>query len=282
MTERSLTPEPPIAEPVIAEPLIEVTDAVVSYRVKGKGRFVAVHGVDLDVHPGEIVGIVGESGCGKSSLARALVGINRLSGGSIRFLGEDVTPLPIRRRPARLVPLQMVFQDPYASLNPRRRIVQQLEEVWNSAARARGDALGMEERLADITDVLERVGLDPELRNRYPHALSGGQRQRIAIAKALLAKPKVIVADEPISALDASSQKHVGELLRRLVDDLQIGMVIISHDLAVVATIADRTAVMRAGVFVEQGQTERVWTAPEHPYTRELLGAVPALVGREG
>lgn len=276
MTDRSPLAEPP------TEPLIKVADAVVSYRVKGKGRFVAVHGVDLEVHPGEIVGIVGESGCGKSSLARALVGINKLSGGSIRFKGEPVTPLPIRRRPSRLVPLQMVFQDPYASLNPRRRITQQLEEVWNSAARARGERRTAEERLADITDVLERVGLDPALRTRYPHALSGGQRQRIAIAKALLAKPNVIVADEPISALDASSQKHVGDLLRRLVDDLQIGMVIISHDLAVVATIADRTAVMRAGVFVEQGPTERVWTAPEHPYTRELLGAVPALVGREG
>lgn len=277
-----MTARPVAAGAPEAQPLIEATDAVVSYRVKGKGRFVAVHGVDLDVRPGEIVGIVGESGCGKSSLARALVGINKLSGGSIRFLGENVTPLPIRRRPARLVPLQMVFQDPYASLNPRRRIDQQLAEVWNAAARARGDALGAEARLADITDVLERVGLDPALRTRYPHALSGGQRQRIAIAKALLAKPQVIVADEPISALDASSQKHVGELLRRLVDELQIGMVIISHDLAVVATIADRTAVMRAGVFVEQGPTERVWTAPEHPYTRELLGAVPALVGREG
>ena len=264
-----------------AAPLVEVSEAVVSYRIKGKGRFIAVHGVDLEVRPGEIVGIVGESGCGKSSLARALVGINKLSGGSIKFLGEEVTPLPIRRRPAHLVPLQMVFQDPYASLNPRRRIERQLEEVWNAAARARGDAGGGDARRTAITDVLERVGVDPELRSRYPHALSGGQRQRIAIAKALLAEPRVIVADEPISALDASSQKRVAELLRRLVDELQIGMVIISHDLAVVATIADRTAVMRAGLFVEQGPTERVWTAPEHSYTRQLLGAVPALVGRD-
>ncbi|RGE23324.1 ABC transporter ATP-binding protein [Leucobacter sp. wl10] len=263
------------------EPLLDVRDAVVSYRVKGKGRFIAVQGVDLEVRPGEIVGIVGESGCGKSSLARALVGINRLSGGSIRFLGEEVRPLPIRRRPDALVPLQMVFQDPYASLNPRRRIVRQLKEVWNAAARARGEARAPEAGIDAITDVLERVGIDPALRSRYPHALSGGQRQRIAIAKALLAKPRVIVADEPISALDASSQKHVGALLRGLVDELRIGMVIISHDLAVVATIADRTAVMRAGRFVEQGPTERVWTAPEASYTLELLSAVPELVGRE-
>ena len=262
-------------------PLLEVTDAVVSYRIKGKGQFIAVQGVSLDLHPGEIVGIVGESGCGKSSLARALVGINKLSSGAIRFLGNDVTPLPIRRRAANLVPLQMVFQDPYASLNPRRRIVQQLEEVWNSAARARGEARSAEARLVAITYVLERVGIDPVLRDRYPHALSGGQRQRIAIAKALLADPQVIVADEPISALDASSQKHVGSLLRKLVDDLQIGMVIISHDLAVVATIADRTAVMRSGKFVELGTTEQVWTAPRAPYTLELLSAVPDLVGRE-
>ncbi|WP_053387290.1 ABC transporter ATP-binding protein [Leucobacter japonicus] len=267
-------------ETQLSAALVEVRDAVVSYRIKGKGRFIAVQGVDLEVRAGEIIGIVGESGCGKSSLARALVGINRLSSGSIRFLGADVTPLPIRRRPGHLVPLQMVFQDPYASLNPRRRIERQLEEVWHAAARARGVARTAAACQGAITEVLERVGVDPALRTRYPHALSGGQRQRIAIAKALLAEPRVIVADEPISALDASSQKHVGALLRRLVDELQIGMVIISHDLAVVATIADRTAVMRAGVFVEQGPTERVWTAPEHPYTRELLGAVPALVGR--
>ena len=265
-----------------AQPLLEVSEAVVSYRVKGKGRFVAVRGVDLVVRPGEIVGIVGESGCGKSSLARALVGINGLAGGSIRFLGENVTPLPIRRRPGKLVPLQMVFQDPYASLNPRRRIVRQLEEVWNAAARARGADRSAEARTRAVAHVLERGGLDPVLKDRYPHALSGGQRQRIAIAKALLAEPRVIVADEPISALDASSQKHVGELLRRLVDELQIGMVIISHDLAVVATIADRTAVMRAGKFVEQGETEQIWTAPRDPYTLQLLSAVPDLVGREG
>ena len=262
-------------------PLLTVSDAYVSYRVKGKGRFIAVQGVDLEVGPGEIVGIVEESGCGKSSLARALVGINRLSGGSIRFLGQEVTPLPIRRRPNHLVPLQMVFQDPYASLNPRRRVVQQLDEVWNAATRARGDERSTRARDRAVTEVLERVGVDPELRTRYPHALSGGQRQRTAIAKALLAEPRVIVADEPISALDASSQKRVGELLRRLVDELRIGMVIISHDLAGVATIADRTAVMRAGKFVEQGPTERIWTAPRHPYTLELLSAVPELVGRE-
>lgn len=266
----------------VAEPLLEVSDAVVSYRVKGKGRFIAVQGVDLEVLPGEIVGIVGESGCGKSSLARALVGINRLSGGSIRFLGKEIKSLPIRRRASNLVPLQMVFQDPYASLNPRRRIQNQLEEVWNAAARARAQERSAETRDAAIAQVLDRVGIAPALRNRYPHALSGGQRQRIAIAKALLAEPKVIVADEPISALDASSQKHVGELLRSLVDELQIGMVIISHDLAVIATIADRTAVMRAGRFVEIGPTERVWTKPEAAYTLELLSAVPELVGREG
>ncbi|UOR01135.1 ATP-binding cassette domain-containing protein [Leucobacter allii] len=259
-------------------PLIAVQDAHVSYRIKGKGKFLAVRGVDLEVRPGEIVGIVGESGCGKSSLARALVGINRLSGGSIEFLGEPVTPLPIRRRPAHLIPLQMVFQDPYASLNPRRRVAKQLAEVWDAAHRGARSATARE---AAVIEVLERVGLDPELRERYPHALSGGQRQRIAIAKALIANPRVIVADEPISALDASSQKYVGQLLRTLVDELQIGMVLISHDLAVVATIADRTAVMRSGRFVEQGPTERVWTRPSDPYTLELLSAVPDLVGRE-
>lgn len=278
----SSTHDAPVTPPGLdaGQPLLQAHDVVVSYRVRGKGKFTAVRGVDLSVGPGEIVGIVGESGCGKSSLARALVGINKIESGSIEFLNRPVKPLRIRRREAWQIPLQMVFQDPYASLNPRRRIEDQLEEVWRAAARGRGEAPSNERCSEAIRLVLERVGLDVALRTRYPHALSGGQRQRVSIAKALLADPKVIIADEPISALDASSQKHVGNLLRTIVNDLQIGMVIISHDLAVVATIADRTAVMRSGVFVEIGTTEQVWTAPEDPYTLQLLSALPELVGR--
>lgn len=262
-------------------PILRVRDAEVSYKGRGRAATAAVRGVSLDLHPGEVVGIVGESGCGKSSLARALVGLEPVSGGSIEFDGRPVQPLPIRRRPAAMIPLQMVFQDPYASLNPRRRVDDQIGEAVRGSRRAMHQpALGGDEVDERIADVLDRVGLDPALRRRYPHALSGGQRQRIAIAKVLAVDTKVIVADEPIASLDASSQRHVGRLLRELVDTLGIGMAIISHDLAVIASIADRMAVMRAGVFVEVGTTEQVWSAPQHAYTRELLSAVPSLVAR--
>jgi oligopeptide transport system ATP-binding protein len=263
-----------------SKPLLRVRDAEVTYKARGRSTL-AVRGVSLDIRPGEVVGIVGESGCGKSSLARALVGLQRVTGGTVEFDGERVHPLPIRRRTASMIPLQMVFQDPNASLNPRRRVEDQLAEVIRGSRRAMHEpALSKVEVVAAVSDALDRVGLDPNLRRRFPHALSGGQRQRVAIAKVLAVDTKVIVADEPIASLDASSQRHVAALLRDLVDRLGIGMAIISHDLAVIASIADRMAVMRAGVFVETGTTEQLWTAPKHPYTWELLNAVPALVSR--
>jgi oligopeptide transport system ATP-binding protein len=263
----------------MSTPLLSVQDVVVRYHQKGQPSFTAVRGVSLDIRPGEVVGIVGESGCGKSSLARAMVGLQPISGGSIHFCGTPVSPLPIRRRKAAMIPLQMVFQDPYASLNPRRTIGDQIAEVVRGSSKAQGLASPKYGDVRQrIEDVLERVGLDPALRGRYPHALSGGQRQRVAIAKVLAVDSKVIIADEPISALDASSQKRVASLLRELVVSSGIGMAIISHDLAVVASIAGTTAVMRAGQFVEQGPTQQVWTAPAHPYTGQLLGAVPDLV----
>lgn len=262
-------------------PLLTVRDAVVKYKARGQAPKVAVRGVSIDINPGQIVGIVGESGCGKSSLARAMVGLQPTASGRIEFCGSAVAPLPIRRRAAAMIPLQMVFQDPYASLNPRRRIEDQLIEVIRGSRRAMGKPAPSAAEVAQIvTSALDRVGLDAGLRNRYPHALSGGQRQRVAIAKVLAVETKVIVADEPIASLDASSQKRIAALLRELVDTLQIGMAIISHDLAVIASVADVTAVMRQGEFVEVGPTEQVWTAPQHAYTRELLGAVPDLVGR--
>lgn len=267
----------------MSTPLLSVRDVVVRYHAKGQPSFTAVRGVSIDIHPGEVVGIVGESGCGKSSLARAMVGLQPVADGAIEFLGHPVTKLPIRRRKAAMIPLQMVFQDPYSSLNPRRTVQDQIAEVVRGSCKAqRRPAPGSADLRALVADVLERVGLDPALGARYPHALSGGQRQRVAIAKVLAVDSKVIVADEPISALDASSQKRVAALLRELVSSTGIGMAIISHDLAVVASIADSTAVMRRGEFVEQGPTERVWTAPTHPYTGQLLGAVPDLVRRAG
>lgn len=267
--------------PPQSTPLLSVRDAVVKYKARGQAPKLAVRGVSLDIHPGQIIGIVGESGCGKSSLARAMVGLQPVADGTIDFLGAAVSPLPIRRRPASMIPLQMVFQDPYASLNPRRRVGDQLVEVIRGSRRAMRQPNPTTAEVAEIvSSALDRVGLDPALRNRYPHALSGGQRQRVAIAKVLAVETKVIVGDEPIASLDASSQKRIAALLRELVDTLQIGMAIISHDLAVIASIADVTAVMRQGEFVEVGATEQVWTNPRHAYTRELLGAVPDLVGR--
>lgn len=264
-------------------PLLSVRDAVVKYKARGQAAKVAVRGVSIDIHPGQIIGIVGESGCGKSSLARAMVGLQPVDSGTIEFDGTVVAPLPIRRRAAAMIPLQMVFQDPYASLNPRRRIQDQLAEVIRGSRRAMGQAAPTKADVADVVStVLDQVGLDPALRNRYPHALSGGQRQRVAIAKVLAVETKVIVADEPIASLDASSQKRIAALLRDLVDTLGLGMAIISHDLAVIASIADVTAVMRRGEFVEVGSTQQIWTTPQHEYTRELLGAVPELVGRPG
>jgi len=261
--------------------LLSVRGAKVTYKGRGRAAKLAVRGVDLDVHAGEIVGIVGESGCGKSSLARAMVGLQATSGGTIEFLGERVRPLPIRRRAASMIPLQMVFQDPNASLNPRRRVDEQIAEVIRGSRKAtHGTALSKADVDDRVAAALDLVGLDPMLRRRYPHALSGGQRQRIAIAKVLAVDTKVIIADEPIASLDASSQKRVGALLRELVDTMGIGMAIISHDLAVVASIADNMAVMRAGEFVEKGTAEQLWTAAKQPYTRELLGAVPSLVSR--
>lgn len=262
-------------------PLLAVRDVVVKYKARGQVPTLAVRGISIDIKPGQIVGIVGESGCGKSSLAKAMVGLQPIASGSIEFCGQPVAPLPTRRRAAAMIPLQMVFQDPYASLNPRRRIEDQMAEVIRGSRRAMNQPTP---EPADVTHTvataLDRVGLDPDLRSRYPHALSGGQRQRIAIAKVLAVESKVIVADEPIASLDASSQKRIAALLRDLVDALQIGMAIISHDLAVIASIADITAVMRRGEFVEIGNSQQIWTKPQHHYTRELLSAVPELVTR--
>ncbi|MGO1410799.1 ABC transporter ATP-binding protein [Microbacterium sp. JB110] len=228
----------------------------------------AVDDVSFDIHEGETVALVGESGSGKSSVARAVAGIENLAQGTAEFVGSSVTPLRLRRRRADLTGIQMVFQDPSTSLNPRRRIGGQIAD-GAAAARARG----LEG--SDPQEWLERVGLDPAAVSRFPHEFSGGQKQRIAIARALAARPKLLVADEPISALDASTQTSVAALMRDLVSESGAGMLFISHDLAVVRRIADRTLVMYGGRVLEAGGTARVWADPQHPYTRSLLRAIP-------
>ena len=246
--------------------VLDARDIVVRY--PGNPPVVAVNEVSLQVHAGETVALVGESGSGKSSLARAAVGIEKPAGGSVRFLDGEVMPMGIRRRPQRLTGIQMVFQDPSTSLNPRRRIGDQIADGI-ATARVRG-AEG-----SRVEEWLEKVGLPTASVSKYPHQFSGGQKQRIAIARALAARPQLLVADEPISALDASTQTSVAALMRDLVSEAGAGMLFISHDLAVVRRIADRTFVMFSGRVLESGPTDLVWADPQHPYTQALLAAIP-------
>ncbi|WP_144875437.1 ABC transporter ATP-binding protein [Microbacterium sp. 1.5R] len=248
---------------------VSVLDARgVVVRYPGNPPVVAVEQMSMRVAPGETVALVGESGSGKSSFARAVVGIEKIAGGEVRFRDAPVAPLGIRRRKLALTGIQMVFQDPSTSLNPRRRVGDQIADGI-ATARARG-AEG-----SRVEEWLERVGLPAQVATRFPHQFSGGQKQRIAIARALAARPSLLVADEPISALDASTQTSVAGLMRDLVAEAGAGMLFISHDLAVVRRIADRTFVMYAGRVLESGPTDRVWAEPQHPYTRALLAAIP-------
>jgi oligopeptide/dipeptide ABC transporter ATP-binding protein len=250
---------------------LEMRGVEVVYRREGL-PVQAVAGVDLVVEPGSVVGLVGESGCGKSSLARAAVGLVAATAGEVLLGGEPVLPLRRRARPVGQRRLQLVFQDPYASLNPRRRAGRQLADAVRIAT-------GAEAGPKRAGELLELVGLDPAMANRYPHELSGGQRQRVAIARALAAEPVQLVADEPISALDASAQAQIAQLFVRLARELGLGVLFISHDLAIVREIADRVAVMYLGRIVEIGRTADVWTSPQHPYTRALIEAVPRADG---
>jgi peptide/nickel transport system ATP-binding protein len=261
--------------------VLELTDVEVTYQ-RGDGTPVrAVAGVSLTVNPGEIVGLVGETGCGKSSLARAACGLTPVSGGTVSFEGRPVRALGARERPVEDLGLQLVMQNPYSSLNPRRRVEQQVADGMRRAAQGRA---GQHPGPAPHTvhELLALVGLPSETARRYPYQLSGGQRQRVALARALAAQPSVIVLDEPLSALDVSVQAQVANLLRHLADELRVGMLLISHDLAIVHHIADRTAVMYLGRLVETAPTRELWSSPAHPYSRALIGAIPttASVGR--
>ena len=252
--------------------LVEVSGLCVDYG-RGATRVRAVDGVDLTVAPGEILGLVGESGCGKSTLGRAVVGLEPAAAGTVTFAGSEVTRLGRRKRSGGLRKLQMVFQDPYASLNPRRLVGDLIGDgvVLGGGTRAAA--------AARVTQLLDRVGLPADAAQKYPHEFSGGQRQRIAIARTLAADPECLIADEPISALDASAQAQVSKLLGELVRETGLALVFISHDLSVVRQVADRVAVMYLGRIVEVGPTENVWTAPVHPYTEALIAAIPRADG---
>jgi peptide/nickel transport system ATP-binding protein len=256
-------------------PALALRDVEVVYERRGRERVRAVAGSSLTVERGQIVGLVGESGCGKSSLARAAVGLVRPAAGSVVFEGREVKPLTRRARPRELARLQMVFQNPYSSLNPRRKVGSQLGDAL--------DALGLAPRRgrrARIEELLDLVGLPAAAAARFPHPFSGGQRQRIAVARALAAEPSVLVLDEPLASLDASAQAQLANLLVDLSRRLSLSLLLISHDLAIVRHVADVVSVMYLGLIVETGPTRPLWSLPLHPYTEALIGAVPSPDGR--
>ncbi|MFJ5676647.1 ABC transporter ATP-binding protein [Streptomyces sp. NPDC093097] len=261
-----------------AEPLLEVRDLVKHFPLtrgvlikKQVGAVKAVDGVSFDLRQGETLGIVGESGCGKSTVARMLVGLERPTAGHIRYRGQDLTRLSGRAMKAVRRNIQMVFQDPYTSLNPRMTVGDIIGEPYE----IHPEAAPKGERRRRVQELLEVVGLNPEFVGRYPHQFSGGQRQRIGIARGLALRPEIIVADEPVSALDVSVQAQVVNLLARLQADFGLSYVFIAHDLSVVRHLSDRVAVMYLGKVVETGTGEEIYDHPTHPYTQALLSAVP-------
>jgi peptide/nickel transport system ATP-binding protein len=234
----------------------------------------AVNGVSFTIEKGRSFGVVGESGCGKSTLARCIMGLETLTQGSVLIQGQDIAALPredlrkLRRH------FQMVFQDPFGSLDPRMKVARIVAEPLEALEDTTAD-----ERRARVVEVLRAVGLKERDTDKYPHEFSGGQRQRIAIAHALITRPALIVADEPVSALDVSVQAQVLNLLQDLQDEFGVTYLLISHDLAVVKFVCDEVAVMNEGVFVERGPTERIFADPQHAYTKTLLAAVPHIGG---
>lgn len=232
----------------------------------------AVDGVSLSISKGEILGLVGESGCGKSTLSRAIMQLQPLTSGSIWLDGTNLTALSPADVRQRRLDFQMVFQDPYASLNPRFSIFSTLVEALSRRA-----PIPRANREQAVAELMERVGLAPEHMYKYPHEFSGGQRQRIAIARAIAPQPALLLADEPVSALDVSIQSQILNLLTDLTRELSITLLFISHDLSVVHYLADTIAVMRHGRLVEQGNADAVFFHPQHPYTQALLAAVPRL-----
>ncbi len=251
-------------------PLLELNEVGCEYRLGSGARFRAVDGVSLTLGHSEVLGLVGESGCGKSTLAKLICGLERTAGGTITFGGHPVKKMGLGRRAEEQLGIQMVFQNPYASLNPRRRIGDQI-----------ADGLALDPDSDWTVDaLLAAVDLPADSAQRFPHAFSGGQRQRIAIARALAVGPKVLIGDEPISSLDAFLQARIARMMRTLAIDAGASMLFISHDLAVVREIADRVAVMEAGRIVEVGTTEQIWNDPQHAYTKKLLAAIPKVDGK--
>ena len=260
----------------MSDTLLRVEDLKIYYPVAGSGfgkkEFVkAVDGVTFEVKKGEVFGIVGESGCGKSTLGRGVCKLENLTSDHVYLDGEDITEYNDLRMRSVRKKVQMVFQDPYASLNPRMSVFDIIAEPL-LVHHLYQDKADLEKK---VLDLLHRVGLDDYHANRYPHEFSGGQRQRIGIARALAVEPSLIIADEPVSALDVSIQAQVLNLLNELKHDLDLTYIFVAHDLSVVEYISDRVGVMYLGNFVEVGEKDKIYSNPMHPYTQALLSAVP-------
>ncbi|HKF83904.1 MAG TPA: ATP-binding cassette domain-containing protein [Solirubrobacterales bacterium] len=271
------------AEAVSGAPLLEVTDLVKHFPIK-RGILIdrevdqvrAVDGVSFKVERGETLGLVGESGSGKSTACRAILQLIEPTSGSVKFEGQEIAGLGARQmRPLRRQ-MQMIFQDPYASLNPRKRVGQ----IVGDPLKRQGVASGSELR-RQVQELLVRVGLSSEHYNRFPHEFSGGQRQRIGIARAISLKPKLVICDEPVSALDVSIQAQIVNLLDDLQDEFGLAYLFVAHDIGVVRHISDRIAVMNEGRVVEQGSADEVCERPKDDYTKKLLAAVPIPDPRE-
>jgi ABC-type oligopeptide transport system ATPase subunit len=267
---------------VMSDPLLSVTDLKTYFISKGAGLFSqekvikAVDTISFDIAPGEVLSLVGESGCGKTTVGRTLTQLERATSGQALFNGQNILALtPAQFRPLRR-DIQMIFQDPFASLNPRLRIEQTLGEPLF----IHGLCQTWDEARIKIATMLEAVGMDPTVMKRHPHEFSGGQRQRIGIARVMILKPKLVIADEAVSALDVSIQAQVLNLLKKLQQESGVSMLFISHDLGVVRHISDRVAVMFEGKIVEIDNKKEIFRDPQHQYTRKLLDSIPKITIR--
>ncbi|WP_282437201.1 murein tripeptide/oligopeptide ABC transporter ATP binding protein OppF [Vibrio amylolyticus] len=259
--------------------LLDVKDLKVHFSIASKSAWPwskpanlkAVDGIDARLYQGETLGVVGESGCGKSTFARAIIGLVEATDGEVVWLGQDLTKMQgVQRRETRK-DIQMIFQDPLASLNPRMTVGDIIAEPLETFY----PELNKEEVKSRVKEMMAKVGLLPNVINRYPHEFSGGQCQRIGIARALILNPKMIICDEPVSALDVSIQAQVVNLLKELQKELGLSLVFIAHDLSVIKHISDRVLVMYLGNAVEMGEAHAIFSEPKHPYTRALMSAVP-------